>query len=130
MTEMIATFGRGFVVALLLLGAVPAAAQDDPLATRVAAARDAYQAAIAELDTGMGNAESVYCWSKRWLQAQREKDPSADRAALEAHQTRMQELAGKVTPLVQTGMLKASAARACDYYAAEAAVWLAGKSGD
>ncbi len=127
MTNRIATYGLGCLAVLLLLAAGTASAQDDPRAVCEDAARDAYQAANAELDAGMGDVEAVYRWSKRWLQALSEKDPAAKRPALEAHQTRMQALQTKATTLVQTGMLKGSAARACDYYAAEAAAWLADK---
>ena len=115
----------GGAMASLLLGGV-AAAQDapDPAAERERLARLAYIDAETALDSGMAQPELVYQWSLRWLDAQRERTPSDQGAALQAHLERMRGLQHKVHAQIASGVQLPTMGTMVGFYVAEGEVWV------
>jgi hypothetical protein len=92
------------------------------------AARRTYELTWTRAEMGEGgDAEQVYQWSVRWLEAQRDLSgtKAGQLAALEAHQTRMQRLERRVAAMVKAGQGRQSEGTAAEYYRLEADLWLA-----
>ncbi len=111
--------------AFLLLPVGTALAQDASSDARIAAARRSFELARAANDAGTGDLEEVYAWSLRLLTSEREAAPARAVPAYTAHLQRMTALQSAVQARVAQGMAPPLAASACDYYVAEARVWLA-----
>jgi hypothetical protein len=88
------------------------------------AAERAFALARARFETGQDSLEVVYQWSVRWLEAQRRLQPASAAAAAGDHQRRVRELCTLAVRQVDAGTLDASARSACDYYLAEAELWV------
>lgn len=110
---------------LLLLPAGTVLAQDASNDARISAARRSFELARAANDTGTGDVEDVYAWSLRLLASEREAAPARAAAAYGAHLQRMTALQAAVQQRVAQGMVAPLAATSCDYYVAEARVWVA-----
>lgn len=117
-----------FVLTTRIEAAEPAKDVNADLSAQlVSAAREAYEAAVAELQAFGGKDEQVYTWSKRIMDAESAKDNSRQGRikAAEAHLERMKDLhnlnrtmhsnsdGGKLSPLQYT-----------KYYALEAEIIL------
>ncbi len=109
---------------ILLLMSFTAFGQNSQLVERRAAAERAYDQALAELTSGRGSAEAVYTWSARWLTAHREAAPNQATMAAQAHLQRMLNLQRTVQRHVAGGTYSPSSSAACEYYVAEARIWL------
>src|SRR5438094_413613 len=108
---------RAVFQAVLLLGLMLAAGSFSPQAfaggqaapalaeAKLKAARVAYEANLKALPTGQSDAEKVYVWSRRLLEAQRDlSTKKADRvAAVEEHLARMKVLREMVKQRYATG---------------------------
>jgi hypothetical protein len=83
------------------------------------AAKRAYEATVAEYETGVADLESVYRWSCRWMQAERGERGDA---AIQSHLDRMQASYDKIAKLHEVGAKGGSAANlaAARYYVVEA----------
>ena len=105
-----------------------AAAREDLAAAKVEAAHKVYEAMVQELRTGRGqaNADRLYLWSRRWMEAQRDVGPKkADRiAALEAHRDRMKDLRKTAEQRYKAGQCSHAEVLSVDFYLAEAEIWL------
>jgi hypothetical protein len=121
-------------LALLVVGTAAAvAAPPDPKVSselfqaRVDAAKEAYLLAEALYRQGMGEPETIYRWSHRWLTAQQTlAGTKAERtAAAEAHLARMKKLEEVAKATVRVGTACPLDGRAAKFYVAEAEVWLA-----
>jgi hypothetical protein len=106
-------------------GKVPAAL----LKARLEAAENVYKGArlLLQIDPKSIDAERMYCWSHRWLDAQRalgsKKVDSV--AACEAHLARMKDLQELTKKMVQGGVVRPLDVNTTKFYVAEAEVWLA-----
>jgi hypothetical protein len=130
-------FRRAIVLALVVglaaMGEPPRARADDPssvadlMKAKADTARRAYEASVAALATGKADAEKVYLWSRRLLEAQQDSsDKKADRlAALEGHLGRMKDLRKISEERYKQGAAIHADVVATDYYVAEATLWLA-----
>lgn len=114
-----------FAVLLSSLAASSALAQDATNDARISAARRSFELARTAADTGTGTVEDVYTWSLRLLASEREAAPARAAAAYAAHLQRMAALQSAVQQRVATGMAPQLAATSCEYYVAEARVWVA-----
>jgi hypothetical protein len=120
----------------LLLGVkVAGAAGDKAVETkklakkRVDSARNAYEPAWAEFkpfDLSKGDGENVYCWSRRWMESERDiATTKAERvAALQGHFERMKKLEEEVNGYSR-GTIPVQQLAATRFYRAEAEGWLA-----
>lgn len=92
------------------------------------AARLVYEAMVKELHEGRGqvNADRLYLWSRRWMEAQRDVSPKkADQvAALEAHRDRMKDLRKTTEQRYKAGQGSHAEVLSVDFYIAEAELWL------
>ncbi|MBL8625902.1 MAG: hypothetical protein JNK64_31600 [Myxococcales bacterium] len=113
---------------VLVLGslATPAAAGPTKAEARVAAAAAAFATASTRQQAGAAPVDTVYVWSVRWLDAQREQPlkGKALAAAAAAHLERMVALEAAVTKAVAAGAAPASDREAAAYYRAEAELWV------
>ena len=92
---------------------------------KLEAAREAYKASVQALQTGKADAEKVYVWSRRWLEAQADQSGTrTDRAAFEAHLQRMKELRKLATTRYHTGLVPVAEVIGTDFYVAEAGLCL------
>ncbi|HVV87400.1 MAG TPA: hypothetical protein VHE35_30370 [Kofleriaceae bacterium] len=116
--------------ALTFAGAAPSAiAGPDRAAALVDAAKKTFDANEKLLESGRATAESVYVWSVRWLDAERDR-PAKGRAlaaAFEAHRDRMVALHDRLKAMVDQGIASTSDLAATDYFVLEAEQWLARK---
>jgi hypothetical protein len=87
------------------------------------AARRAFNAYSAEYDTGKADLDTLYVWSRRWMDAQRlgQRNDEAVRADAD-HLARMIKLHGRVDALHRVGGVGGEEAtlRAAEFYVAEA----------
>jgi hypothetical protein len=121
------------VVGVASMGEPSQARADEPpsvadlMKAKVETARRGYEASVAALATGKADAEKVYLWSRRLLEAQQDSsDKKADRlAALEGHLGRMKDLRKIAEERYRQGAAIHADVVATDYYVAEAALWLA-----
>jgi hypothetical protein len=130
-------FRRAIILALVVgvasVGEPSQARADEPpsvadlMKAKADTARRAYEASVAALATGKADAERVYLWSHRLLEAQQDSsDKKADRlAALEGHLARMKDLRKLTEERYKQGVAIQADALAADYYIAEATLWLA-----
>jgi hypothetical protein len=117
----------------LLLAWVGEAVSDDPPApadlvkAKYEAAREAYKATVQAYQVGQSDAEKVYLWSRRLLEAQRELgNKQADQVrALEAHRGRMKDLRELAAKRYQAEQVPQADVLGAEFYAVEAALWLA-----
>jgi len=117
---------RAFLLATcLLLSTSSAIAQDASNDARITAARRSFELARAANDAGSGTVEEVYVWSLRLLASEREAAPARAVPAYNAHLQRMTVLQASAQARVAQGMATPLAASSCDYYVAEARVWVA-----
>jgi hypothetical protein len=122
-----------FLVGTALAVAPGSAEAGDPPAlsdlkkARVETARLAYEASFQALNAGKVDAERVYLWSVRLLEAQRDlSDKEAERlTALEGHLDRMKGLRKVAEARYKLGQTHQGEVFAADYYIAEAEIWLA-----
>lgn len=121
------------LAALVLLptfgSATPAAVtREDLTAAKLKAARLVYEAMVKELHEGRGqvDADRLYLWSRRWMEAQRDASPKkADQiAALEAHRDRMKDLRKMAEQRYKAGQGSHAEVLCVDFYLAEAELWL------
>jgi hypothetical protein len=108
---------------LLVLIASPALADTavSPLVkARTDTAARAYAMVEARYKSGTADIESVYRWSVRWLDAQRDAAP---KPAAQDHLKRMQTLEAAAKARVSSGIAPADEAVAAEYFKAEAALW-------
>lgn len=107
---------------MLLAPGAASHAQDGSPAARAALAHQLYDARLAALRSGAGQAADVHTWSVHWMEAELEQHTTS---AAQAHLDRMSALLAAVRGSVAAGMLSASAELECQYYVAEARAWLA-----
>lgn len=105
-------------------GATGAPAHDQ---ARESAAASAHAAFEAQYNAGTSQADVVYVWSVRWLEAS--KKTKTTLAAAQAHLARMRTLKGQVKGKVAAGLATAGDDKAATYYVAEAEVWVADAGG-
>jgi hypothetical protein len=74
-----------------------------------------------------GEFEKAYQWSRRWLEAERQRsDKKADRiTAAQAHLDRMKALQKRAERERQNGQASQADVLAIEYYCVEAEIWLA-----
>jgi outer membrane protein TolC len=96
-------------------------------AAKLKAARATYEAALKAFAGGKSDPEKVYLWSRRWMEARRDRAAKkADRvAAVEAHRDRMKELRKTAEARYRAGQLPLADVLGVDFYIAEAELWLA-----
>jgi hypothetical protein len=129
---------RRAAVLVLIVGlaslAAPSRAQADEspsvadlMKAKAETARRAYEAAVEALAAGKADAERVYLWSRRLLEAEQDSsDKKADRlTALEEHHSRMKDLWKVTQERYKQGHAIFADVVATDYYVAEATLWLA-----
>lgn len=93
---------------------------------KVKAAQKAYEESVKAIRDGRSDAEKVYVWSRRWLEAQRDADKKADRTAgLKAHRDRMKDLRQTAEALYKLAKAPYAEVAGTEYYLAEAELWLA-----
>jgi hypothetical protein len=93
--------------------------------THAQAAENAYKLAKSQLDSALGDAEGVYRWSVRWLNAAIDLNPSDKITQFKAHLTRMQELENLINGKASaSGRANQMAAAITSYYRLEAEYWL------
>jgi hypothetical protein len=121
---------------LLLLGLLPAGssrADPEPAAApsrlarqRLEAARKTYEATWANYRERRASQDSLYRWSLRWLEAERQLGgPRADQvAAFKGHWERMRELERLIANLQRVGQAVIDEVSAAEYYRVEAEIWL------
>lgn len=111
----------------VVLGAATAADTADLMKTKVATAKVTFEVTVRAVSEGKADAEKVYLWSRRWMEARRDgSDKPADRAAAaEAHRDRMKELRKTAESQYNTGKTTPADVLAADFYVAEAELWLA-----
>src|ERR1700682_126380 len=103
----------------------------DLLKAQVASTRNIYEArwkVYPEIPKG-DSVESLYLWSVRWLNAERDmsKNPADRAAAVEAHLERMKKVAEITKKLVEDGVSKDLTSlhvAAAEFYRVEAEIWL------
>jgi hypothetical protein len=132
--------GRAFLAELALgfvlaggISAPPgrgdAQAAPDPAKAKLEAARITYEALLEVHRQGQAgfDAEKVYLWSRRWMEAERDlSEKKADRAAAaEAHLDRMKDLRKLDVARYKAGQGTKAEALGADFYVAEAELWLA-----
>jgi outer membrane protein TolC len=90
------------------------------------AAQTAYEATVKAFRAGRSDAEKVYVWSRRWLEAQHQvADKKAARTAgLKAHRDRMKDLRQAALTRYRAGQAPFAEVAGADYYLAEAELWL------
>jgi len=115
--------------ATIAVGWLASAAQAEPAQQRIDAAQRMFGETMLAFEQGMASAEDVYTWSVRWLAAVSEADPAQKPATLNAHLQRMEQLSQKAGPLVDAGMLAPTTRSACEYYLAEAQLWVSKAGG-
>lgn len=113
--------------ATVVVGAAPAADTAALAKTKVAAAKTTYEVTVKAFAEGKADAEKVYLWSRRWMEAQRDvsgKQP--DRvAAVEAHLERMKELRKTAEARYRIAQAPPADVLGADFSIAEAELWLA-----
>jgi hypothetical protein len=120
-----------FILGLAVTGTAPAPPTPQPPSAlaraKLDAARQTYQAVMRDLPAARADAEKVYLWSRRVLEAQRDlSDKKAERiAALEDHLARMKELRKVALARYRAGHATHTEALAGEFYVAEAELWLA-----
>lgn len=95
-----------------------------PTQAVVDAAQQAFSQSRARFEGSQGSVEEVYQWSVRWLESMSRHRPSNARAASQAHLARMRDVCVVARRLVGQGTLHPSTNHACDYYIAEAQLWV------
>ena len=101
-------------------------ARQDLAAAKSDAAKATYEASFKALREGKGDAERVYLWSRRWMEAQRGvSQKKADViAALEAHRDRMKALSKLTEQRYKAGQGSHADVLGVNYYIVEAELWL------
>jgi hypothetical protein len=84
--------------------------------TKIQAAQQAFKIFEASYRSGSAPIESVYLWSKRWLDAER----GPNRQAAKNHLRRMQALDAEAKKRVESGQATQADSAACAFYLAEA----------
>ena len=110
------------VLALSLAGAVRVSGDASPSGAqraRVDAAARAWALAEADYEAGRATLDSVYLWSRRWLDAERDDKGRAPQSALTAHQQRMQSLESLIRARQAQSTATALDAAAAEFYARE-----------
>jgi outer membrane protein TolC len=92
---------------------------------RLKAARQAYEQAMKAFVEGMKEEETVYTWSRRVLDAQRDAAPGERIAALEEHLKRMADLEKLANERYKAGVIPSAGVAAAQYFRIEAETWLA-----
>jgi outer membrane protein TolC len=124
----------GLLLGMGLVGGPPAfgAAKATPSRADLArakldAARHAYEANVRAYAAGQGDAEKVYLWSRRWMEAEREQaeKKGGREAALESHLKRMKDLREAAVKRYQAGQAPQADPLGAGFYVAEAELWLA-----
>jgi outer membrane protein TolC len=122
------------LLAVILSGATPSGrspaagkAPTDSLQAQLDAAREAYRLAQVYYRDGRGDVETVYRWSRRWLEAEQAGGGGKDQnlAALKGHLERMKELQKQAEARWRTGLVTSLDTTATKFYLAEAEDWLA-----
>lgn len=110
----------------LTIAAAEAPNRADLAATKRDTAKMTYEASLKALQVGRADAEPVYIWSRRWMEAQRDASAKkADRiAALEAHRDRMKALRKMTEQRYKAGQGSHADVLGVDFYIAEAELWL------
>jgi hypothetical protein len=123
---------------LVLLGTLLAPAgvpaqEPDPAATlarlavqRRDAARRAYEVLWLDYRERLGSLDTLYRWSIRWLEAERQLSPQpADQvAAFRAHSGRMRDLDRLIRRLHAAGQTTVDETSATEFYRTEAEIWV------
>jgi len=102
------------------------AEKPDPAATKVKTARAAHEATFEAFRSGKADADKVYLWSRRWMEAQRDQGgKKADPAtAIKDHLARMKVLRRFALERYKAGQTTPADVLGADFYIAEAEVWL------
>jgi hypothetical protein len=90
---------------------------------RTTAAAAAYALAETRYKTGMESIETVYRWSVRWLESQRDAKGALPAAAAAAHQQRMQALEADAKARVASGVTTPFDTTSAEFYRIEAELW-------
>ncbi|MBY0522304.1 MAG: hypothetical protein K2R98_02850 [Gemmataceae bacterium] len=123
----------GIVVGLALAPApraVSRAEQADPAVVhskaQMEAARKTFVLVWKNYQEGRSNGESVYWWSRRWMESERQlSDKKADQiAAIQAHRERMRKLEQIVRDLQRGNNAAVNELTAAEFYRLEAETWL------
>ena len=119
--------GLGLTVGAAASWAGGPAGDADLAKAKVQVAGKTYEAAVQALRAGKADAERVYLWSRRWMEAQGElSEKKADQvAARETHLQRMKELRQVARALYESGRATHADALATEFYVVEATLWLA-----
>jgi hypothetical protein len=119
--------GMHVAVALRAPAVAAPAARRDLAQTKLATARKVFEATVRAFQTGQSDAEKVYLWSRRWLEAQRDLSDkkAAEVAALEAHRGRMKDLRKMAEQRYRAGKVPDAEALGAEFYVAEVELWLA-----
>jgi hypothetical protein len=121
-------------VALLLgiLAVEPTKAEADPAAVlanlalqRRDAARRTYEVMWTNYRERRAQADTLYRWSVRWLEAEKQlaKNPAGQAAAFKEHWERMRDLDRLIRDLVRSRQVTSDEVSASEYYRVEAEVW-------
>jgi RNA polymerase sigma factor (sigma-70 family) len=107
--------------------AVDAASPQALAEDRLAAARKTFEDVLSSFDGGQIRHDSVYLWSRRWMEAERAlNDKTADQvAAAEGHRNRMKSLEQQLKDWSLAGVSRKVDLSAGQYYLREAELWLA-----
>lgn len=122
------TLALVFAFALAILGTAHAASGPNGTKTaistadqaRIDAAKKAYGLFEIQLNAGATTVDTVYLWSRRWYDAERDagvKTAGAD------HFARMTKLKTLVAANVSSGTASSAETASVDYYVAEATLW-------
>jgi hypothetical protein len=94
------------------------------LQTQLEAARNTFDALWS--NEGINNGETLYLWSRRWLEVERQvQDKKQDQAAaVKTHLDRMKQLQRRTNKLFQEKLMTREQISAADYFVAEAEMWV------
>lgn len=95
-----------------------------PAQAMVDAAQQTFSLSRARFEGFQGSLDETYQWSVRWLEAMRRHRPASARTASQAHLARMRDVCVVARRMVGQGALHPAASHACDYYVAEAQLWV------
>lgn len=122
----------GVVLGLALTGGAPPAqdADADKLAALVKIKRDAarktFETTWQNYREGRRGAESLYWWSRRWLESEQQlSDKKSDQlAAAQKHLERMRDLEKVVRDLQRANVITVDEISAAEFYRTEAELWV------